>query len=387
LKARSVLITSGLAGAILGVGISWAGFGHSPPLDPAHRAAPVTGQQAPQVVVDKLIHDFGLIDRNDTVRHAFRFTNAGRGSLTLKPGTTSCSACTIAEITRPEVAPGETSEIVVEYSAKRAKPVFEQYVIILTNDPEHPRVELKIQGRVTTRFRLLPEALVLSNVSPGKPTTAEVKILCHLSDDLRVVGHKFDEGETAAYFEATSETIPKDELKDGATSGCRVLVTVKPGLPLGPFRQALHVTVEMGDEGKRDQFDVGIEGEVVSDLSIVGPGWRSENGVLDLGTSESAKGLTRRLNVLVRGDARREVRIEPIKVEPSWLRVSLGEPAELNAAVVRIPLDVEIPPGRPPAIFIGTDQWKLGEIILGVKNHPDAKEIKMHVKFVIRNGK
>jgi hypothetical protein len=378
-------LASGLAGAVLGVGISWAGFGHSPPLDSPQRTTSAASRQAPKVVVDKPIHNFGLVDRDATSRHAFRFSNAGTATLSLKPGTTSCTACTIAEITRPEVAPGESSEVVVEYSPRYAKPLFEQYVIILTNDPERPRVELKIHGRVTTRFRLLPETLVLSNVSPARPTTAEVKILCHLSDTLRVAAHRFDENEAAPYFEATSKAIPTGELTDGATSGCRVLVTVNPGLPLGPFRQALHVTVEM-DKGQRADFEVPIEGDVVSDLSIVGPGWRRENGLLDLGTAESAKGLTRRLNVLVRGDARRDLKIEPVKVDPPWLKVTLGEPAELNSSVMRIPLDVEIPPGRPPAVLIGTDQWKFGEIILGVKNHPDVKEIKMRVKLVIRNG-
>jgi hypothetical protein len=40
-------------------------------------------------------------------------------------------------------------------------------------------------------------------------------------------------------------------------------------------------------------------------------------------------------------------------------------------------------PGRPPAIYLGTDQGDFAEIVLGVKGQPDLQRIRMHVKFVI----
>ena len=390
MKARYVVIASSLAGAALGVGITWADFGHAPPLTiPAAIVAPKIGQQAsqPKLVVDTTMHDFGFIESGSTVSHAFRFTNVGTATLTLKAGTTTCTACTIAEMSKSQVAPGETVEVVVQYTANSSKPDFKQIATLLTNDPQQQRVELNIRGDIASKIRLLPDRLVLSNVSAKAAATAEMKIYCYLSDEVRVVEHEFLVADSASLFEFKTEPIARDQLTEPtAKSGCRVLVTLKPGLPLGPFRQTIRLAVETGQGGDKTPLEVPIEGTVVSDLSIVGAGWNSGNGVLTIGNVTGDKGAKRNLTLLVRGEARKNVVVEPIKLDPPWLHVALGEPTELNESVTQIPLSVEIPAGRPPAIYLGTDQGKFAQIILGVKNHPDVKEIRMHVKFIIGNG-
>ncbi|MEX0978993.1 MAG: DUF1573 domain-containing protein [Pirellulales bacterium] len=390
MKARYVVIASALAGAVLGVGITWADFGHAPPVAiPAAIQAPKIGQQVtqPKLVVDTTLHDFGSVEDNSTVSHAFRFTNIGTATLTLKPGSTTCTACTFAEMSKSQVAPGETVDVVVQYTATSRKPDFKQIATVLTNDPEQQRVELNIRGDITSKFRMLPNRLVMSNVSAKETATAELRIYCFLSDEVRVVEHEFLNAESASLFEFKSEPIARDQFTEPtAKSGCRVLVTLKPGLPLGPFRQTIRLTVETGQGGDPTTSEMSIEGVVVSDLSIVGPGWRSASGVLTIGNVNGAKGAKRSLTLLVRGEARKNVVVEPLKLDPPWLHVALGEPTELNDSVTQIPLSVEIPAGRPPAIYLGTDQGKFAEIILGVKNHPDVKEIRMYVKFVIGNG-
>lgn len=390
MKARYVVLASALAGAAVGAGITWADFGHAPALTiPAAVEAPKIGQQAsqPKLVVDDTMHDFGSVEANGTVRHAFRFTNVGTAPLTLKAGTTTCTACTIAELSKSQVAPGETVEVVVQYTATSKKPDFKQIATVLTNDREQHLVELVIRGDITSKFRMLPERLVMSNVSAKEAATAELRIYCFLSDAVRVVDHEFVGAESASFFEFKTEPIAGDQLTEqGAKSGCRVLVTLKPGLPLGPFRQTIGLTVETGAGGDKTDMEVPIEGVVVSDLSIVGPDWHSGSGILTIGNVASAKGAKRSLIVLVRGAARKNVVVEPLSLDPPWLQVALGEPTELNESVTQIPLSVEIPAGRPPAIYLGTDQGKFAQIILGVKNHPDVKEIRMHVKFVIGNG-
>ena len=203
MKAAYVMIASGAAGVALGVGITWADFGHVPPLETTNLiAAPGVRKpdQAPQLVVDHMSHDFGLIDRDQTVTHRFRFTNVGTATLTLKRGTTTCTACTITELSSTEVAPGETAEVVVEYSPRTSKPEFQQYATVLTNDPEHPRVELLIRGSVSRKFHLVPDGFVFSNVSASEPATAAVKILYYLGDKLRVVDHAFNGRETASFL-------------------------------------------------------------------------------------------------------------------------------------------------------------------------------------------
>src|SRR5262249_41451599 len=161
-KAAHILLASALAGAALGLGITWADFGHDPPryfpeplraLDPSQRGTP-------RVAVDQKVFDFGYVERDNKVRHVFRITNVGDGELALKPGTTTCTACTIAELAKTKVPPGETSDVIVEYTPSVSKPRFTQIATILTNDPREQRVELEIRGTVTSKYRVMPSSIV-----------------------------------------------------------------------------------------------------------------------------------------------------------------------------------------------------------------------------------
>jgi hypothetical protein len=387
MKAVYVAIASALLGAVVGAGISWANFSGTPPaLWPALNTAANSGQPGtgPKLVVDNPMYDFGPVERDTTVRHVFRFTNIGQATLTLKAGATTCPKCTISALSRTQVPPGESSDVTVEYLTSYVKPRFRQTVTVLTNDPNQGRVELNIFGSVTTKFRTLPEQLVLSKISANETRTAEIKIYCYWSDDVRVVGHAFNDPETASYFEVQSQAIPPEELTDDkAKSGCRVELTIKPGLPLGPIRQTIRLELQWSGDEEKTKLEVPIEGVVVSDVSIVGPGWNDRLGRLSLGTVKRAAGTTRNVFLLFRGKHRHEATVEPVKVDPEWLKVTVGKPTELNDSVIQIPISIEIPRGRPPALYLGSEQEKYADITLGVKNVPQINEIHMDVQFVI----
>jgi hypothetical protein len=387
MKPLYVVIVAAVLGVVLGGGMSWARFSHSPPLalsQPADVTA--TGKQ-PEVLVDNESFDFGRIERDTTVRHAFRFTNAGDAVLTLKAGVTTCTKCTISELAKPRVEPGETVDVVVEYTADSSKPQIRQIAPILTNDPKRPRVELNISGTVTGRYRLVPEEVVLSKVSANETKTTEVKIYALLADSVRVVGHEFMAPESARFFEMQSEPIPADQLSEtDAKSGCLVRLTLKPGLPLGMIQQTIRLDLQLGEAKEKVSVEVPIEGIIDSDVSIVGPGWEQQLSRLSFSAVNSAKGATRKLLILLRGDRRHEVTIKTGKVDPSWLKVTLGEPSELKGSgdggVTQVPLTIEIPPGMPPVNHLGTDQGKYAEVVLET-THPQVSEIRMNLKFVI----
>ncbi len=316
------------------------------------------------------------------MQHAFVFQNAGTGVLKLKAGQTSCSACTIAELEADEVPPGESTKVVVEYKTGRL-PKFRQTATILTNDPQEQRVELTISGSVTSKLDIRPAEISFGNVPAGESATAETRIVQHVAGELHVGDPEVTSGGSGDAFEFRVEPLPADELTSKIVGGYRVLATVKPGLPLGPFRRTIRVTLQFGQDPTRSEFEIPIQGMIVSDLSILGPGWRNDKGVLLLGSVPHVEGARRELKLLIRGKDRDSVVIEPIEREPSWLKVTLGERTKLNDAVDQVPLVVEVPPGSPPSIHLGTDQGALGTIVLGVKNHPHLEEIRLHVWFVV----
>jgi len=386
MKPLYVVIVAAVLGVALGGGISWARFANVPPLALNRPLDESTEGKHSEVLVDSESFDFGRIERDKTVRHAFRFTNVGDAVLTLKAGATTCTKCTISELTKPEVEPGETVDVVVEYTADNSKLQVRQIAPILTNDPKRPRVELTISGTVTARYRLVPEEVVLSKVSANETKTTDIKIYALLDDSVQVVGHEFMAPESARFFEMQSEPIPTDQLTESdAKSGCRVRLTLKPGLPLGMIQQTIRLDLQLGEAKETVSVDVPIQGVIDSDVSIVGQGWEQQLSRLSFPAVSSAKGATRKLFVLLRGDRRHDVTIKTGKIDPPWLKVTLGEPTELksgDAGVTQVPLTIEIPPGMPPVNHLGTDQGKYAEVVLET-THPQVNEIRMNLRFVI----
>lgn len=385
MKARNVLLASLLTGTAVGVGLTWTAFGSAPPLlTPLAERPPENDQEGvlPRLAIDGTDHDFGTVESGAKVRHAFRISNEGAGTLKLRAGKTSCSACTIAEIENPDLPPGESTNVVIEYTAGSRNVSFRQTATVLTNDRQQRRLELSVSGKVSSKFVARPFELSLGNVAIGETASAQSKLLCMVPGELQVIGHKFSNPDTAPFLEVQTTLIDPDQLQEEkAQSGVFVMLSLKPGLPLGAFVQTIRFILEL--DGQRVEYDVPIRGAIVSDFSIVGPGWREETGILTLGTVRSTKGTRRKVTVLVRGTQRELLQVEPIRVEPPELRVTLGERVSLNENVEQIPLTIEIPPGSPPTIRIGTDQWPFGEIVLGVKNHPNLNEVRMRVKFTV----
>jgi hypothetical protein len=386
-KIRWVVLASVALGILLGAGVTWAHFGGVAnrvlPETPAARPV-VTDGSPPKLVVDSRTHDFGYVGRYATVQHAFRITNLGKGLLTLKAGSTTCSACTIAKLSRTELLSGETGEVVVAYSPTSMKP-FRQIAVVHTNDPDNPRLELHIRGLVSSEYTITPEELVFSSVASGETARAELKAYSFREGPFRITGHQFTDASTASRFDVAIDAIPAEALPPRATAGYRVTVTLKPGLLLGTFQQTIRLTLELGEPPQVVQAPIAIQGTIVSDLSIVGPQWNNDRRVLNFGTVNSTAGAERQLTVLARGEARGNVQLEPLRVEPPWLEVKLGERTKLNDSVDRIPLEVRIPPGQAPAIHLGNDQGAYGQIVLGVKDHPDITEIQLNVRFVIED--
>ncbi|MBI3839800.1 MAG: DUF1573 domain-containing protein [Planctomycetia bacterium] len=322
------------------------------------------------------------MERKSKVRHTFKFTNIGGGELTLKAGGTTCSMCTVSQLSKTRLAHGETADVTIEYDSSYSRPQFRQSATILTNDAEQPRVELNIFGSITTKYQVVPDQMVFSKISVNETKTSEIKIYAFLNDNLQVVKHELTGPETAPFFEVHTAPIPKEQLAENpdVKSGCLVTVTVKPGLPLGPVRQTIRL--ELNTPGE-EPLEVPIHAIVDSDISIVGGnGWNADYSRLNIGAVRSAEGATRKLLILVRGPERHSLKVQPVKVNPAWLKVTIGETSELNKDVNQIPLTIEIPSGTAAVNHLGSDQGKYAEILFET-THPQVKHMRMYLQFIV----
>jgi len=337
---------------------------------------------APKVVVTETEFDFGALDMASTGSHEFVIANAGEAVLKLTPGGTSCR-CAMSKLEREKISPGDSAKITITWEPTEQAGPYQQTATILTNDPTRPKVVLSVMGKITVAMQLLPPELVFSRVSVDEPSMAQTRLFCYLDESLKILGHTFSDPATAQYFEVATEPLKAEELAEHSPppkSGMLVKVTVKPGLPQGAFRQKI---LFQTNAASTPAIALPIQGNVGSDIAVVGPGWNNDGGILNLGVISSRSGAKRRLMLIVRGPLRKEVEFTPASVVPSLLKVGVGRPSEINnGAVMQTPLTIEIPPGSPTVNCLGSEQGKFGKILLDTTCSKVPK-LQIHVRFAV----
>jgi hypothetical protein len=377
-----------LLGVALGVGTAVLRIGAArwdPKLDEgmgtdAAKPLPPVGPQ-PKVVIDRTEYDFGTLDMDSSGSHEFKLTNAGEAPLTLSEGGTSCR-CAMSKLEREKVPPGESAKVTLTWKPTDKPGPYQQTATILTNDPAKPQIVLTIMGTISTAARFSPSELVFSRLSVGDTSSAQSRLLYYLDEPLKIVGQKWSNAATAPYFVAALQPLPAAELKDEpeVRSGWLVKVTVKPGLPRGPIRQSLLLETNLA---ARRELTLPIQGAVGSEIAVAGQGWDPDAGILTLGKVSRDAGIHRKLLLVVRGPLRKEVKFKPVHATPDMLHVSIGQPREINnGSVVQVPFFVDVPQGSPPANHLGSQQNKLGEIILET-THPLVPKLRIRVRFAV----
>ena len=162
-------------------------------------------------------------------------------------------------------------------------------------------------------------------------------------------------------------------------------VNIRPGLPVGAFRQKIELETNIPGH---ERLVIPIEGMVVSPISIFGPHWNPKQGVLLLDDIDSDEGKKHQLTIAVRGEHAAGIEIRPLRSNPDILKVSIGEPKRTqssDSAVTLVPLMIEVPPGTRPMSRMGQASGnvdEIGEIVLET-NHPEAEKIRLLVRFAV----
>lgn len=379
------ILFSIVLGLVLGLGLTMIELGASPGghvmADLAYSEGLKSDPSGPRIGVDTERFDFGTMLRDASMEHTFTVRNTGLAPLVLKKGQSSCR-CTQFEITNTTLQPGESTPVLIQWHANVNEGAFRQTASIETNDPGRPLVTLAIEGKVRLSHRVNPHELVFSNLSAADSQTADVHIYAYNQKDVQVKSHKFVDQATGDKYEVRFEPMPPADLKDDpeAKGGVLVHVTVKPGLPLGPIRQILNLQLNLPDE---PTVEIPLQGNIISDVQIVGRGWDVDRGLIDFGTVPSEEGAKVQLFIQARGPHRRELRPKIIEVDSETLKVSLGQPTDLvDGNLVRVPLTVEIPPGSKRSSHLGNQQSKLAKIMIDT-GHPEAKMVRLWVRFAV----
>ncbi len=340
-----------------------------------------TNQGHPRIYLETRSFDFGVLPSNQDSHHSFVLNNAGDGPLLLEKGSSSCQ-CTVAEIAKTVLFPGEETEVIVSYSGKHDGP-FSQRVSVKTSDPDEPEVTLHVFGEIRPWVSAEPEQFALGRISSKESKSVELRVYAFRDEPVSIVQEEWVDKSTAKFFELTKRPLTKEELTEShAVSGVLLKITIKSGLPRKRIAQKIRLTTNFPDEAV---LQIPIEATVEGDVSIVGTkGWNAEKQLLDLGVVNRREEMEAKLLLVVRGPTRAETTFVVKSVAPELLKVEMGtsQPVGQEQQVWQTPLTIRIPAGSSLANHLGGVAGKLGEIVVE-SNNPDAPQTTIRVRFAV----
>jgi hypothetical protein len=348
---------------------------------PGTAASGASDEPQPRAVVDETEFDFGFLPNSSTDhRHSFVIKNEGTAPLKLLRSDVSCNKCTFANLPAEPIPPGGSAAVQVRWNINLTDNVFRQHVDVHTNDREHPLLRLIITGKVVHPFAFEPKALVFSNLRVGESAEATAVLFAYFSDQLKVSEHAISNPDLAGYFDVELTELTPGELPKGVKSATKIHVTVKPGLPLGAFKQRILLKTNLEDGAEQE---LSVSGNISGPVSVVGKGWNQEHGILSIGQVKQSQGAKRNLTLVVRGKEFAGLALESAKVKPDLLKVTYGKVNQVGDGATNLaPIEIEIPPGAPPVNHMGSDQGKPGEIIVRF-NNAGLPPVKLLVQFAV----
>jgi hypothetical protein len=369
-------------GVAIGTGFSWAEFAAVNETFRATSADLKTDSGARADVVGGPTFEFGVMRRGEERSHTFQIQNVGTGVLTIRAGETSCS-CTLSDIPKSQIAPGETAEVTVTWTPKSYSNSFQQTAEVFTNDPEKPVIELMIKGMVTQILRPAPDRMALTDLNPNTASTTYTRLYTFQDKPFEVLKTEFTNPDTAEQFRVVEQrplTAEEVAAEAGAFHGVFLRIEAQPGLPLGPVHQSLKVTTSYENSSP---VEIDIFGEVRGDISIMGSGKLNlVTSTVSLGRIDRREGESVKLYLLAKGEHAAGLKITDVEIEPaSHIHLDLEEPEPLSNGSVLIRFTVKILPDQPAINRLGTKQAKSGRVLLKT-NHPKMPDVPLYVRFV-----
>ncbi len=170
----------------------------------------------PTLILQQNSYDFGDIKQGEKVSHTFVLSNGGGDLLKISDVKASCG-CTAAAPEKKELAPGESTNLVVTFNSAGRMGKQSKTIRIYSNDPENPELVLSFTGNVVSA----------SQVSDGAPTI-------YFSETEHDFG-KVNEGDKVNYtFNFANKGTSELTIKDIKTScGCTAALLSQDNLAPG----------------------------------------------------------------------------------------------------------------------------------------------------------
>ena len=152
---------------------------------PVSPPPPVTGR--PAIHCDEPVYDYGARSNTEDVRHTFVLRNDGDTPLVISQVRSGCG-CTLAELDRYTIPPGETANLSARLSLKGYSGPKHSSLYLHSNDPSNAVFLCRFTGTAEAELELTPTGF-LFNVSPESSNlTASITLLNRTPQALHITG-------------------------------------------------------------------------------------------------------------------------------------------------------------------------------------------------------
>jgi len=145
---------------------------------------PVQAAGTPSAVFPDPVFEFGRVFRGKVVDHVYRLRNGGSEPLRIQ-GIRMTAPLTI-ERSLAQVAPGAETEIRFTLDTASLQGSFEGEIVVTVNDPAQPEVTLAFEGIIVPEIEGSPEPAFWIVAQKGEVKTAELEIINHGAEPLRI---------------------------------------------------------------------------------------------------------------------------------------------------------------------------------------------------------
>lgn len=206
------------------------------PAAPKTEAPKPTGPLPVIDIVEK-IKDFGTVAKGERLTAVFEVRNTGQAPLQITQVRPTCG-CTVADFDR-EIAPGGTGKVRAEVDTTAFSGPISKAVLVFSNDPLNPQVNLVVKAEVRSFVEVVPRALILfKNLMSGEPATEKVTLVSADGSNFDVTGVDAGGGPYQIAYRALPEA---ERLADRKGSQWEVSITVPATAPEGMLNHKILV--------------------------------------------------------------------------------------------------------------------------------------------------
>lgn len=321
-------------------------------------AAQATAGDSPRPVMEvaEKIVDLGDLSVNSKQDGVFIVRNTGKAPLEIREVRPTCG-CTVADYDRT-VPPGGAGRITATLDTTGFLGPISKAIMVFTNDPEVPQVNLVLKANVRTYVDVLPRPLLRFNVLQGEPASDKVVLVAESDAEFRLLGV---EG-TGAGIEVAARELKGDErIPERGGSQWELTVTIPADAPEGMLNRRLLVRTS---SAKAPEVQVTISGVVRPIVQII-------PGEVNFGQVSSQHPIGRNL-VLISNRQGHEMKIAKAEVDNAAFSV---ETTQMGGGQ-RFQVAVTLKPGTPSGTHRG--------ILKVSTNDPARPLIEVPVQAVVR---